>query len=385
MVLLDLGQSAEEGIEFAQYIIGGVEYRRCDVVLLANINTRVFDDQLDQIGATAILDKPISPSALFNVLTAIARGENPPESSRRPADPNLTAGQPRFNAHVLVAEDNAVNQEVALGTLEAMGCTVVTASNGTEAVRMFADQRFDIVLMDCEMPVMDGLEATRRIREIEARHGPEPDCIGAPPRTPVIAVTAHAMDEVRATCLAAGMDAFLVKPFDDRQLVDLLRTWLPHEKSADPSATLPTKTAAPATETNVPGTPPPDTRPPNTRPPETGAIDTSVIEHLRQTHRGGASSRLSRVVKQFDQHAVTLAASMRENAARGDTEALWRTAHSLKSSAGALGAVRLSELCGEIEVASRDAGIRRAGPLVDAIGEELDAARRSLAVLVGES
>ena len=76
---------------------------------------------------------------------------------------------------------------------------------------------------------------------------------------------------------------------------------------------------------------------------------------------------------------------MRENAARGDTEALWRTAHSLKSSAGALGAVRLSELCGEIEVASRDAGIRRAGPLVDAIGEELDAARRSLAVLVGES
>jgi two-component system, sensor histidine kinase and response regulator len=365
VVLLDLGGLGEEGIEFAQTIIAGIQYPRCEIVLLVNINSRMSDDRLDQMGATAILNKPISPSALFNALTSIARGEKQSGSLQGLSGSNMAAGQPRFNAHVLVAEDNTVNQEVALGTLEAMGCSVVTASNGAEAVRIFGEQRFDIVLMDCEMPVMDGLEATRGIREIETRNVTTPEGNTRRPHTPIIAVTAHAMDEVLETCLAAGMDAFLVKPFDDGRLADLLRIWLPPEKSMDPSgAVMTVEIDARATDTDP--------------------IDRSVIENLCLLHRNGNSSRLRRVITQFDELSVTLAASMRENAAGGDTEALWRTAHSLKSSAGALGAVRLSELCGEIEAASRDVGIRRAGPLVEAIGGEVDAARRSLHAILGE-
>jgi signal transduction histidine kinase/DNA-binding response OmpR family regulator/HPt (histidine-containing phosphotransfer) domain-containing protein len=388
-VILDIGALGDEGIEFARAIVGGTKFRRTAVILLATINNQMSDDRLDQIGATAILNKPISPSALYNVLGSIARGDQPAYSSRDVAGQTRAASDPRFNARVLVAEDNVVNQEVALGTLEAMGCTVVTASNGSEAVRMFAEQRFDIVLMDCEMPVMDGLDATRNIRAIEARDAATSEGGVKWPRTPVIALTAHAMDEVRDACLAAGMDAFLVKPFDEEHLADLLRTWLPSDKSIGPPTAQETvQTEAPETSSDtIASTEAVDSTaavPNKDATDSTGAIDRSVIEKLCQLHRQGNSSRLLRAVTQFDQLAVSLAVSMHESAATGDTEALWRTAHSLKSSAGALGAVRLSDLCGKIEAASRGDGIRGAGPLVDTIDDEVDAARQSLHAIMGE-
>ena len=368
VVLLDLDGLGDEGIEFAQCIIDGIEYRKCETVLLANINSRMSDDRLEETGATAILNKPISPSALFNVLATIARGERPAGPTQGLDGSDTRVNLPRFNARVLVAEDNAVNQEVALGALEAMGCSVVTVSNGSEAVRMFAAQQFDIVLMDCEMPVMDGLDATRGIRDIEARQAIAPE--GGVPRrrTPVIAVTAHAMDEVRETCLAAGMDAFLVKPFDDAHLAEVLREWLPRETFTTVSDVRETANAT----ADIPIA-------------DGGAIDRTVIEKMCRMHREGDSSRLLRVVTQFDQLAVSLADTMRENAASGDTDGLWRTAHSLRSSAGALGAVRLSELCGEIETASRGADIQQARPLVHAIDREVDAARRGLREILGET
>jgi hypothetical protein len=111
---------------------------------------------------------------------------------------------------------------------------------------------------------MDGLEATKAIRKIEARDATAPEGVAARPRTPVIAVTAHAMDEVRETCLAAGMDAFLVKPFDDQQLVELLRKWLPPDKTMEPPPG-----AVGAAEMVTPAA-------------DTGAIDRSAIENLYQ-------------------------------------------------------------------------------------------------------
>jgi len=365
VIILDVSGLGDMGVEFAQAVIAGDQYRRCEVVLLAAINNQMLDTRLDRMGAAAVLTKPVGPSALFNALASIARGETQ-DGSRQ--DGNLVdAGseQPRFNAHVLVVEDNLVNQEVALGTLEAMGCSVATASNGREAASLFENQHFDIVLMDCEMPVMDGPEAARRIRTIEARGGASAD--GVPERTPIIAVTAHAVNDVRETCLAAGMDDFLVKPFDEKQLAAVLSSWLP------PGTSMPISTKQQAVTPTAAGIGPAS---------EEAAIDRSVIEILRQMHRDGNPSRLPGVVARFDTLASTLAASMHENAANGDTENLWRTAHSLKSSAGALGAIRLSKLCEEIEITSRHAGIDLARPLVEAIDGEVDAARRGLHEIV---
>jgi CheY-like chemotaxis protein len=132
---------------------------------------------------------------------------------RRPNDAPVAGTLPR----VLLAEDNAVNQKVAVRTLEKLGCLVDVAANGREAVRMTERQWYDIVFMDCEMPEMDGYEATRRIREKESLGGG---------RLPVIAMTANAMKGDREKCLAAGMDAYLAKPVRQREIAEMLELWL---------------------------------------------------------------------------------------------------------------------------------------------------------------
>ena len=135
---------------------------------------------------------------------------------------------------MLVVEDNPVNQDVATGILENMGCTVVTAPNGKAAVQRCAQEEFDLILMDCEMPVMDGFDATKRIREIERVTGGLRGTDQARSRIPIVALTAHALAEVRDRCLEAGMDDFLVKPFDEQQMVDMLGRWLTPRADCDP-------------------------------------------------------------------------------------------------------------------------------------------------------
>jgi CheY-like chemotaxis protein len=162
-----------------------------------------------------------------------------------------------FDGRILVAEDNLVNREVVTGILESMGLEVVTAPNGRAALDLFMQDKFDVVLMDCEMPVIDGLEAARRIRAFEMRKGPADET----KRTPIIALTAHALIEVRERCLRAGMDDFLTKPFNEMQMGEALRRWLtPVVRAA--------VTTEPALETNSLPAPAP-------------AIDTSVFAGIR--------------------------------------------------------------------------------------------------------
>jgi CheY-like chemotaxis protein len=118
---------------------------------------------------------------------------------------------------VLVVEDNRLNQDLVAGHLEESAYEITLAINGRKGVEMFQRERFDVVLMDWQMPEMDGLEATRRIRDIEQARGGK--------RTPIIAVTAHAMSGDRDTCLAAGMDDYLVKPYSHASLLHTLDRW----------------------------------------------------------------------------------------------------------------------------------------------------------------
>ena len=121
-------------------------------------------------------------------------------------------------ARVLIAEDNPVNVEVAREYLSSLDCEITLAQTGLEAVAAYAQPAFDIILMDCQMPEMDGLAATRKIREAEKLLGL--------PRRPIIAVTANAYDDDRQRCLAAGMDDYLTKPFTEEQLHDVLAKWV---------------------------------------------------------------------------------------------------------------------------------------------------------------
>ena len=132
-------------------------------------------------------------------------------------------------ARILVAEDNATNRLVALGQLKKLGYEAETACNGQEAVEAVETGRFDLVLMDCEMPVMDGFEATRRIRA------------SSRPAFPIVALTANAMPADRDRCLRAGMSDFLAKPVELRQLADTIATWLEAASGGGEAAPLPVR------------------------------------------------------------------------------------------------------------------------------------------------
>jgi two-component system, sensor histidine kinase and response regulator len=275
---------------------------------------------------------------------------------------------PHFEARVLVVEDNPINQEVARGILENMNCRVETASNGRCAVEYLGRDAFDLILMDCEMPVMDGFEATRRIREMQSDSELSGDAARSA-RVPIVALTAHALAEIREECLAAGMDDFLVKPFDELQIGEMLRRWIPQcqrEPREKPVVLAQLSAGTPKT--------PADDVP--------AIIDLSAVSKIRAI-QGSNGSLFARVVSQFAQTAPTLVAKLRQECDVGDGEAVWRTAHSLKSSAAALGAARLARRCAQIEAIAREAGAEPACALLDELDADLAAAQTGLQELTG--
>jgi len=187
------------------------------VIMLRSLGNEAFLplDLADE--RTVIITKPVRQSELFNAFTSLL-GEvpRPPQSLTAPVQQNIYKP---LQIRVLLAEDNKVNQEVSIAMLESFGCQVDLVENGLQAVNAFEQQDYDLILMDCQMPTMDGYEATAKIRSGAC------ETATSRPVPPIIALTAHALQGDREACLAAGMDDYLSKPFDRRQLYDLLLRW----------------------------------------------------------------------------------------------------------------------------------------------------------------
>jgi len=165
--------------------------------------------------------KPVSLDKLMQALEQTL--EHPPASEEEtdtPSDALPPSPTVPGDVEVLLVEDQAANRRVAQRMLQRMGIQVICAENGREAVQMFQQHRFSLIFMDMQMPEMDGLEATRRIRELEQRHD------GSPSHTPIIAMTANAMESDRHTCLHAGMDDHLPKPISFEQVEEQLERWI---------------------------------------------------------------------------------------------------------------------------------------------------------------
>jgi PAS domain S-box-containing protein len=235
-----------------------------------------------------------------------------------PADSALPAEtsdpRPAGRRHrILVAEDNIINQLVIVQQLTAMGYDVIAVHNGEEALEAVESGGFDLILMDCQMPGLDGYEAARRIRE-----GPEPGR-----RIPIVALTAHVMREDLDRCLAMGMNDYLTKPFLEETLRRKLEHWL-----GDGGAP-----AGPEPRAAGPETPAP--------------LDLARITELRKLGRAVGRNVLGEIAQSFQSRAHVT--EIRSALARGDWPLLKRNAHALKGSSAVLGAMGLSSVCGEIE------------------------------------
>jgi signal transduction histidine kinase/CheY-like chemotaxis protein len=221
LALLDLQMPGIDGLELAVKIKADPALARLAMVMLTSIGMHGREAAFRQSGIAVALTKPVrQPQLLEALTTALAErsdGHRPVRSQLRAVESSprlpLTGARPR----VLVAEDNPVNQRVAVRILERLGLGADVASDGRDAVQSFSRQSYTAVLMDCQMPELDGFEATARIRARE----------GSARRTPIIAMTASAMRGDRERCLAAGMDDYLAKPVTIETLRTVLRRWLP--------------------------------------------------------------------------------------------------------------------------------------------------------------
>jgi CheY-like chemotaxis protein/HPt (histidine-containing phosphotransfer) domain-containing protein len=260
-------------------------------------------------------------------------------------------GKAFFDASLLLAEDDPLNADIATRTLRKMGCRVEVAANGLVAARSWEAGAFDLILMDCEMAEMDGFEASRRIREQEQQ--------SKRPRTPIVALSAHAPAEIRQRCLAAGMDDVLAKPFRESMLRQMLSAWLSGEK--------------PVPREEATGAP-------------LGAIsvDRDVLESISAFQGGNGQVLLKNIVTRFADTARTQLSLLRQNHSEGESEQVRRIAHTLKSSSAALGANCVSRCCSEIE---RHASRGELAPLpafLSTLEDELTTAVSHLRQIVGE-
>ncbi|MFM9886446.1 MAG: ATP-binding protein [Burkholderiales bacterium] len=245
-----------------------------------------------------------------------------------------TAAVPPARQRVLLVEDNDINQDIAIEMLEGLGHDVTLAQNGVEAVTRAQHGHFDIILMDCHMPELDGFGATTAIRRWESTldDGTQrATSAQSVKRTPIIALTANAMQGDRERCLAAGMDDYLAKPFSHDQLQAKLRQW-----SSGGSA--PDRQRSP---------------PPNTFESGLPVLDRGALQVIGAMQRPGAPSIVAKVVGKYLTAAPQLIQTIRESTRSGDIDALERAAHTLKSSSTTVGALRLAALCRAIEEQAR--------------------------------
>ncbi len=360
LLIVDMHTKGTTGIEVAGSIRADASIPPPRLFLLAPVSDTLTPEEQRELGISVCLPKPSRKAELEQAILEAFGGRPAPSKPRTlPAE---AAG--KLGARVLLAEDNEVNQEVAIAVLESLGCQVQAVGDGSLAVEKLESEDFDLVLMDCQMPGMDGFAATRAIRELEEAEGAK--------RLPIIALTAHAQPSDREECLAAGMDDYVTKPFSKADLRAVVKKWA---GGAAPEAV---ESAAEASGEDEMA---------NTESQE-GAdlptLDPSALDEIRSLQKPGAPDLLGKVIETYRQSSTELCAAICDGADAADAAAMEAAAHTLKSSSGQLGGLRLQALCKELELRNRSGSTEGSLELATQIRGELEALQRALAGLGGE-
>ena len=237
LVILDMQMPVMDGVMLARAIKAEPTIAQTKLIMLSSLGEQLEQEELRAVGINACLVKPAKQSCLFNCIADALGSERPaaaaPALTESSSAPTM-AGRPR----ILLAEDNTINQEVALGQLDRLGYTADVVSNGREALEAIELKPYDIILMDCMMPELDGYEATKKIRDLERQK------VNTRRRLHIIAMTANAMLGDRNKCLSVGMDDYVSKPVQISDLRRALEKW-PGQAQAVGSANLPKEKISP--------------------------------------------------------------------------------------------------------------------------------------------
>ena len=310
------------------------------VKMLLMTNQAHADSFLERfVEIDGFVQKPVLQSSLYDSISTVMKG------SMNIVNPLYTddteSKETPINAHVLVAEDNTANQQVAIGMLERLGCSVIVASNGIEATNLLERNRFDLIFMDCNMPEMDGYQATLKIRTTA----------GNSAGIPIIAMTANVQEGDRQKCLQAGMDDYLSKPLKLDRIRSKLEKWLPAVEKYEDEQTVDGIPVVNVAQHGV-----------------SGPIDEERIEELRDSVAGA----FNKMVEAYVEDLPKLVTSLEDAVNSKDAEQVQHYAHSIKGSSKNFGAVELANVSKEIEDMGKANELQDVNTQLIALFEEVD-------------
>ena len=351
IIVVDTRLEDMEGLDLARSI---KELHRAEgfpVVLLADVGQRLEHSELEAAGIAAWLSKPAKYDLLGDRLSSLLHSADGPMPKSeilleaRTGNPKAAVAEPVLprDLRVLLAEDNPTNQKLAVHFLQRLGLTPDLATNGLEVLSAFKRQRYDLVLMDCHMPEMDGYEATRRLRQDRQLSGD----------VRIVALTAAAMTGDRDRCLAAGMDDYLTKPL---RLEDLRLTLVRHLVTNRPASSdgLASATQGPVgKEANT-----------------AAHLDHSALAEIIGDDAVHGRKLLVELLRLYLRESPEQLARMVAQCRDKQFEALRETAHSLKGSSATLGAGRLAQLCRRLEIVAHEGDLAGSKTLIEGIREE---------------
>ncbi|MGH7528769.1 MAG: response regulator, partial [Gemmatimonadales bacterium] len=335
LAILDVQMPHMDGFQLAAAVRADAGLAHTQLLMLTSTGQRGDGERCRALGIRAYLTKPLARADLLEALGAVLA--EPPAAGSGDVITRHSIAESRVGLRILLVEDNAVNQEVAVAMLVKRGHAVHVADNGQEAVRAVTQRGYDVVLMDIQMPTMDGFQATAAIRALPHGHA-----------LPIIGLTAHAVSGERERCLARGMTDYLAKPFKAAELFAVVE-----ERAASPSAIA---TASPP--------PPPAPAPP---------ID---LDGFRSTMRdAGAEGAVYAILDTFERQGPERLAAVAAAVRGGDAGAIARAAHVFRGAAATIGARELATLLERVETAARAGNVQEAR---DALERTHIAARAAL-------
>ena len=344
LVLLDNMMPEQDGFALAEHLKRHPELAGATLMMLSSANRRDDLQRCSELGIAAFMIKPIRRAEL---LKALLNALGKPQAAAASAHVGSAHAPPQRPLRILLVEDNLVNQKLAMFLLEKEGHAVTIAGDGHEALRIYQAETFDAVLMDVQMPEMDGLEATAAMRQWEEQH--------ALRRTPIIAMTAHAMKGDRERCLDAGMDGYVSKPLQLEELLTLL------SKLTSTASDANVRDSSQAEPQLSPGAASPAAPAETALPVEADARAVVIqaplrppwLDKLAKLLRGN-EAMMHQLSDAFRQEYPLLVRQIQQGVEARDAEALRRAAHTLKGCAASLGALPLSQAAQELERLGRN-------------------------------